>query len=84
MLILTCGLAVLLASICLTVGLAARNGIASTRDDALERLIEDDEDRAGANPLPEHIADATIRFVSWQDGIQDDKRITLGVKLLPD
>ena len=33
-----------------------------TRDPELDRLIEEGEDRIGADPLPNHIAEATVRF----------------------
>ena len=75
-LLVTCSTAILLVSTCLAVGIAAMyiNGVAYTnnfstilritRDEAFDRLIEDNEDCAGADPLPEHIADAMIGFVS--------------------
>jgi hypothetical protein len=93
-LIITYGATILLASVCLAVGVAAmyNNGVAYTnnfstilritRDAAFDRLIEDDEDRAGADPLPTHIADATIGFVSGQDQHLGTKFGTPGVKLL--
>lgn len=94
MLIITYGTTILLASVCLAVGLAAmyNNGVAYTnnfstilritRDKAFDKLIEDDEDRAGADPLPMHIADATIGFVGWQDQHQWAKFVTPGIKFL--
>ena len=33
-----------------------------TRDPELDRLIEEGEDRIGADPLPDHIAEAMVRF----------------------
>jgi hypothetical protein len=78
-LLISYGTAISLASVCLAVGMAAmyNNGFAYTnnfstilritRDGAFDKLIEDDEDRAGADPLPIHIANATTGFVSGQD-----------------
>ncbi|KAJ9499652.1 hypothetical protein H2202_004642 [Exophiala xenobiotica] len=75
------GIAVLLAALCLSLGLVAMFGnrvsytnnfstiLRVTRDSAFSALIEDDEDANGADPLPKHVADVMVTFVDQGDNV---------------
>jgi hypothetical protein len=72
---------VLLAALCLSLGLVAMFGnrvsytnnfstiLRVTRDSAFSALMEDDEDANGADPLPKHVADVMVTFVDQGDNV---------------
>lgn len=74
-LVVAYGIAILLSSICLALGLAAiyGNGVTytnnfstilrMTRDKAFDVSIQGEEDCSGADPLPDHIADITVTYI---------------------
>ncbi|KAH0841142.1 hypothetical protein AYO21_11437 [Fonsecaea monophora] len=74
-LIVAYSIVIALAAACLACGITAlyRNGVSYTnnfstilrvtRDKRFDALIEDDEDRAGADPLPRHVGDVVVTYV---------------------
>ena len=74
-LLIAYGIAILLAAACLACGLAAlySNGVSytnnfstvlrMTRDHRFDEFVRDEEDRSGADPLPQHIADVVVTYV---------------------
>ncbi len=56
-----------------------------TRDHAFDEIVDDEQERNGADPLPEHIGDAKVAYFDGMHGsatFEIDRRSATGIIVL--